>query len=162
QVPSVILLSTGKPAMRRFPKGESMRKATLLGLFAAIVAALAFTGTASAWSGLHGKRHARKHTSIQRVHPARPAKQAAPAATTPRTTRAAAVTVAEEAGTTSHPEPAAPLPGRLRREAAGARVAELFARHGAAVLGLCRMLLRHREEAEDAMQQTFLSAYRSL
>jgi len=48
------------------------------------------------------------------------------------------------------------------REAAGARLSELFARHGAAVLGLCRVLLRQREEAEDAAQQAFLSAYRSL
>ena len=30
------------------------------------------------------------------------------------------------------------------------------------MLGLCRILLRQREEAEDAVQQTFLSAYRSL
>jgi len=30
------------------------------------------------------------------------------------------------------------------------------------VLGLCRVLLRHSQEAEDAVQQTFLSAYRSL
>jgi RNA polymerase sigma factor (sigma-70 family) len=30
------------------------------------------------------------------------------------------------------------------------------------VLGLCRILLRQPEEAEDAVQQTFLSAYRSL
>ena len=30
------------------------------------------------------------------------------------------------------------------------------------MLGLCRMLLRQREEAEDAFQQTFLAAYRSL
>ena len=42
------------------------------------------------------------------------------------------------------------------------RLSELFARHGATVLGLCRVLLRHREEAEDAVQQTFLAAYRSL
>jgi RNA polymerase sigma-70 factor (ECF subfamily) len=52
--------------------------------------------------------------------------------------------------------------GRLEPEAAGARLSELFARHGATVLGLCRLLLRHREEAEDAVQQTFLSAYRGL
>ncbi len=52
--------------------------------------------------------------------------------------------------------------GRPGHGAAGERLSELFARHGAAVLGLCRVLLRHREEAEDAVQQTFLSAYRSL
>ena len=32
--------------------------------------------------------------------------------------------------------------------------------HGATVLGLCRVLLRNGDEAEDAVQQTFLSAYR--
>jgi RNA polymerase sigma factor (sigma-70 family) len=52
--------------------------------------------------------------------------------------------------------------GRLEPEAAGARLSELFARHGATVLGLCRLLLRNTEDAEDAVQQTFLSAYRSL
>ncbi len=50
----------------------------------------------------------------------------------------------------------------LDRAAAGACLAELFARHRATVLGLCRVLLRDRQEAEDAAQQTFLSAYRSL
>ena len=30
------------------------------------------------------------------------------------------------------------------------------------VYGVCRLLLHDREEAEDATQQTFLSAYRSL
>ncbi|MGH2996075.1 MAG: RNA polymerase sigma factor, partial [Gaiellaceae bacterium] len=34
--------------------------------------------------------------------------------------------------------------------------------HGRMVYGVCRLLLRDREEAEDAAQQTFLSAYRSL
>jgi RNA polymerase sigma-70 factor, ECF subfamily len=53
------------------------------------------------------------------------------------------------------------LPGRTAADAA-ARVGELFERHGAAVLGLCRVLLRNPHEAEDAVQQTFLSAYRSL
>ena len=46
--------------------------------------------------------------------------------------------------------------------AAGACLSELFAHHGVAVLGLCRLLLRHPQEAEDAVQATFLSAYRSL
>jgi RNA polymerase sigma factor (sigma-70 family) len=54
------------------------------------------------------------------------------------------------------------LAGRPNYGAAGARLSELFARHGTTVLRLCWMLLRHREEAEDAVQQTFLSAYRSL
>lgn len=51
--------------------------------------------------------------------------------------------------------------GRAER-AAGARVAELFEEHGRMVYGVCRLVLRDREEAEDATQQTFLSAYRSL
>jgi RNA polymerase sigma-70 factor (ECF subfamily) len=38
----------------------------------------------------------------------------------------------------------------------------LFERHGPTVLGLCRVLLRDAHEAEDAVQQTFLHAYRSL
>jgi RNA polymerase sigma factor (sigma-70 family) len=52
--------------------------------------------------------------------------------------------------------------GRLDPGSAAAYLAELFERHGATVLGLSRLLLRNREEAEDAVQQTFLSAYRSL
>ena len=51
--------------------------------------------------------------------------------------------------------------GRAER-AAGARMAELFEEHGRMVYGVCRLVLRDREEAEDATQQTFLSAYRSL
>jgi RNA polymerase sigma-70 factor (ECF subfamily) len=45
---------------------------------------------------------------------------------------------------------------------AAARVRELFEKHAALVQGVCRRLLRHREEAEDAAQQTFLHAYQSL
>ena len=45
---------------------------------------------------------------------------------------------------------------------AGIRVAALYEAHGRAILGLCRFLLRDVTEAEDAAQQSFLSAYRSL
>jgi RNA polymerase sigma-70 factor (ECF subfamily) len=44
----------------------------------------------------------------------------------------------------------------------GARVAALFDEHASMVLGLCRLLLRDHHEAEDAAQQTFVSAYRSM
>lgn len=53
--------------------------------------------------------------------------------------------------------PARPSPG-----AAGARLGELYAGHARMVYGLCRMLLDDSTEAEDATQQVFLSAYRSL
>jgi len=46
--------------------------------------------------------------------------------------------------------------------AAAAHVAGLFERHAALVLGICRGMLRDPGEAEDAAQQTFLSAYGSL
>jgi RNA polymerase sigma factor (sigma-70 family) len=46
--------------------------------------------------------------------------------------------------------------------AAAARSAELFAQYGRTVSGLCKALLRDRAEAEDAAQQTFLSAHRAL
>ncbi len=68
---------------------------------------------------------------------------------------------AAEVGTTS-PAQTVLDAGRPDRGAAGARLVELFAAHGSTVFGLCRMLLRQREEAEDAFQQTFLAAYRSL
>jgi RNA polymerase sigma factor (sigma-70 family) len=38
----------------------------------------------------------------------------------------------------------------------------LYERHHRALLGFCRHLLRSREEGEDALQQTFLRAHRSL
>ena len=69
-------------------------------------------------------------------------------------------TAAVEAATTSAVEP---LSYRGRPDgAAAARTAEIFERHGPTVLGLCRMLLRNEHEAEDASQQTFLAAYRSI
>jgi RNA polymerase sigma factor (sigma-70 family) len=51
---------------------------------------------------------------------------------------------------------------RAGRRAVGGRVAALFDEHAAMVLGLCRLLLRDHHEAEDAAQQTFVSAYRAL
>ena len=53
--------------------------------------------------------------------------------------------------------------GRPRsRGAAAARSEQLYARHHRMVTGLCRALLRDAGEAEDAAQQVFLSAHRSL
>jgi RNA polymerase sigma factor (sigma-70 family) len=83
------------------------------------------------------------------------------AAAATKATTVEATAAVQEVATTSAAE-ALRSAGRPDHRAAGARLSELFARHGAAVLGLCRLLLRHREEAEDAVQQTFLAAYRSL
>ncbi|HEY3070007.1 MAG TPA: sigma-70 family RNA polymerase sigma factor [Gaiellaceae bacterium] len=52
--------------------------------------------------------------------------------------------------------------GRLAPGAAGARLSELFDEHGRMVYGVCRVLLRDSDEAEDAAQQVFLSAHRSM
>jgi DNA-directed RNA polymerase specialized sigma24 family protein len=46
--------------------------------------------------------------------------------------------------------------------AAGTQIDDLYTEHCRMVLGLCRSLLRDTHEAQDASQQTFLSAYRSL
>src|SRR5262245_46710683 len=54
------------------------------------------------------------------------------------------------------------LSGRRHRRAAGERIAALFEVHGRMVYGVCRLILRDPVEAEDAAQQTFLSAYRGL
>lgn len=56
-------------------------------------------------------------------------------------------------------QPASP-PGR--DPAIAARVEYLYESHGALVRSVCRSLLRDRVEAEDAVQQTFLSAQRAL
>jgi RNA polymerase sigma factor (sigma-70 family) len=45
---------------------------------------------------------------------------------------------------------------------AGKTLAALFDAHARMVLGLCRTLLRDPDDAEDAAQQAFLSAYRAL
>jgi len=72
-----------------------------------------------------------------------------------------AATVVAEAETTSASEPLT-AGGRPDDRAAAARFVQLFDRHGGTVLGHCRGLLRDEHEAQDAFQQTFLSAYRSL
>ena len=59
--------------------------------------------------------------------------------------------------TTSAPDPFSA--SRLHPEAARARTENLFRQHGRLVTGLCRGLLRNADEAEDAAQQTFLSAH---
>lgn len=48
------------------------------------------------------------------------------------------------------------------RSEAGALLAELFDNHGRVVLGICRAILSDRYDAEDAAQQTFLSAHTAL
>ena len=59
-------------------------------------------------------------------------------------------------------DPISALPSRPSPGAAGARLAELYAEHSRMVYGVCRMLLRDPNEAEDATQQVFLSAYTNL
>jgi RNA polymerase sigma-70 factor (ECF subfamily) len=54
------------------------------------------------------------------------------------------------------------LSGRRRQRAAEERISGLFEEHGRMVYGVCRLILRDPTEAEDAAQQTFLSAYRAL
>jgi RNA polymerase sigma factor (sigma-70 family) len=49
-----------------------------------------------------------------------------------------------------------------QRESAAVGVGELFDEHAPMVLAICRYLLRDAQAAEDAAQETFLSAYRSL
>jgi len=52
--------------------------------------------------------------------------------------------------------------GRSKPERPAKLLAELFEAHATLVLGICRGMLRDPHEAEDAAQQTFLSAYASL
>lgn len=60
------------------------------------------------------------------------------------------------------PDSATALPRRPSPGAAGARLAALYEEHARMVLAVCRLVLRDSDEAEDATQQVFLSAYRSL
>ncbi|HXE45575.1 MAG TPA: sigma-70 family RNA polymerase sigma factor [Conexibacter sp.] len=50
----------------------------------------------------------------------------------------------------------------LVRTGEDAAFAALYDRHHGAIFGFCRHMLGSREEAEDALQHTFLSAYRDL
>lgn len=52
--------------------------------------------------------------------------------------------------------------GRAAHGSAADEAAELYARHCGLVLGICRALLRHPEDAADAAQQAYLSAHRAL
>jgi RNA polymerase sigma-70 factor, ECF subfamily len=63
--------------------------------------------------------------------------------------------MAAEVATTSAPHESPDAHGAARTE-------QLFAEYGRTVHGLCNALLRDRAEAEDAAQQTFLSAHRAL
>jgi len=72
-----------------------------------------------------------------------------------------AATTAEVA-TASAPHESPQPQGRAGDGAAAARTEQLFADYGRIVGGLCIGLLRDRAEAEDATQQTFLSAHRAL
>jgi RNA polymerase sigma factor (sigma-70 family) len=77
-------------------------------------------------------------------------------------TAAVVITAAMEAATTSAPHESQRPHGRPDDGAAAARTEELYGRYGRTVKGLCGALLRDRSEAEDASQQTFLSAHRAL
>jgi RNA polymerase sigma factor (sigma-70 family) len=66
------------------------------------------------------------------------------------------------AAETSATNPQSSPTGRPELGSAGVVVEGLFAEHGRMVLGLCRLLLRDPFEAEDAAQQVFLSAHRSV
>jgi RNA polymerase sigma factor (sigma-70 family) len=80
---------------------------------------------------------------------------------------AAARTTAAGVATASAPHDSLDPSGRpgertVAAGAAAARTEELYTRYRRTVSGLCHALLRDRAEAEDAAQQTFLSAHRAL
>jgi RNA polymerase sigma-70 factor (ECF subfamily) len=66
-----------------------------------------------------------------------------------------------QGGSATLAEPVGDLAGR-REERARARTDAIFAAYGDEVERVCRALLRDPTDAEDAKQQTFLSAYRAL
>jgi RNA polymerase sigma factor (sigma-70 family) len=79
-----------------------------------------------------------------------------------------------QAGLQVRPRPHVRIPGRLLRIASDERLVEqlrggseaafeaIFDRHHRAVLAFCRHMLGSAEEAEDAVQHTFLAAYGAL
>jgi RNA polymerase sigma factor (sigma-70 family) len=77
------------------------------------------------------------------------------------TTRAT-TTAATGVATASAPHESHYPSGGRPDGAAAARTEALYAQYGRMVGGLCRALLRDPVEAEDAAQQTFLSAHRAL
>ena len=77
-------------------------------------------------------------------------------------TTTGATTTAAEVVTTSAPHESFDVRGRPGDGAAAARTQALYGTYARTVSGLCRALLRDRAEAEDATQQTFLSAHRAL
>jgi RNA polymerase sigma factor (sigma-70 family) len=78
------------------------------------------------------------------------------------TTTVATTTAVTEVATTSAAHESPGPQGRPGNGAAAARTAQLYTLYGRTVSGLCGALLRSRIEAEDATQQTFLSAHRAL
>ena len=77
-------------------------------------------------------------------------------------TTTGATTTTAEVVTTSAPHESFDVRGRPGDGAAAARTEALYGTYVRTVSGLCRALLRDRAEAEDATQQTFLSAHRAL
>jgi RNA polymerase sigma factor (sigma-70 family) len=72
-------------------------------------------------------------------------------------------TTAEEAAATATATSSELSPhGRPASGAAGLSAGELFVEHGRMIFGLCRLLLRDPVDAEDAVQQVFLAAHRSV
>ena len=67
-----------------------------------------------------------------------------------------------EVATASAPHESQRAHGRPGSGAAAARTELLYTEYGRTVSVLCQVLLRNRAEAEDAAQQTFLSAHRAL